>query len=211
MPPSFRLEEKERLREQLLAAARQLFALHGLKKTSLEDLTRAIGVAKSTFYLFFDSKEQLYLELLELDGKEMEQRVWTAVKRASTSREAVKNYLQEMTDIISSNPLMQRLSTHPDELQLVARKVTPEFLAAKLQRNVEPLQAFLVQEQQAGHLIEKDPAVLLGVMRAAMLISVHKHEIGEALYPEVADMLFDAVARALTRPRHESQESTNTQ
>nr|BBH86327.1 TetR family transcriptional regulator [Thermosporothrix sp. COM3] len=202
--PSFRPEEKERLREQLLVAARQHFVIHGLKKTSLEDLTRAIGVAKSTFYLFFDSKEQLYLELLEQDGKELEERVWGAVARARNSREAVKNYLQEMTEIIGSNPLMQRLSTHPDELQMVARKVTPEFMASKLKRNVEPLLTFVAQEQQAGHLIEKDPAVIVGVMRAAMLIAVHKNDIGATIYPEVADLLFDAVASALTRSTSES-------
>ena len=196
--PQFSLAEKEQLRVQLLAAARRLFATQGLKKTSLDDLTGAVGIAKSTFYLFFESKELLYLELLEQDGQALEERVWAAVRRASDSREALRNYLSEMTQMIASNPLMQRLVTHPDELQLVARKVTPEFIAAKLHRNVEPLLRFIAEQQQAGTMIEKNPAVIVGVLRAAMLISVHKEDIGGTIYSEIAAILFDAVATALT-------------
>ncbi|MGU9074110.1 TetR/AcrR family transcriptional regulator, partial [Clostridium perfringens] len=32
----------------------------GFKSTSLEDITSSVGIAKSSFYIFFESKEMLY-------------------------------------------------------------------------------------------------------------------------------------------------------
>ena len=72
MPPPFTEKEKLRLRQKMLRAARDLFARKGLKKTSLEDITSAAGIAKSTFYVFFESKEALFLEVLAEDGPAVE-------------------------------------------------------------------------------------------------------------------------------------------
>ncbi|WP_354520726.1 TetR/AcrR family transcriptional regulator [Paenibacillus sp. OAE614] len=38
-------------------AGKRLFAAQGLKKTSLEQLTAANGIAKSTFYAFYDARK----------------------------------------------------------------------------------------------------------------------------------------------------------
>jgi AcrR family transcriptional regulator len=46
-------------REELLAAARRAFAERGIPGTTVSDVTEAAGVAKGTFYLYFDSKEAL--------------------------------------------------------------------------------------------------------------------------------------------------------
>ena len=58
-----------------IIVARQLFVTKGLKKTSLEELTSSVGIVKSSFYTFFESKESLYLELLELEARGMEERM----------------------------------------------------------------------------------------------------------------------------------------
>ncbi len=46
-------------REDLLEAARRVFASKGLPNATISDVTEAAGVAKGTFYLYFDSKEAL--------------------------------------------------------------------------------------------------------------------------------------------------------
>ena len=46
-------------REELLAAARRAFAERGIQGTTVSDVTEAAGVAKGTFYLYFDSKDAL--------------------------------------------------------------------------------------------------------------------------------------------------------
>lgn len=49
----------------LLDAAAQLFQTNGISATTIEDITKASGIAKGAFYKHFDSKESLILELLQ--------------------------------------------------------------------------------------------------------------------------------------------------
>jgi AcrR family transcriptional regulator len=51
--------------EELLDAAERLFAERGIDETTIEDITRAAGVAKGTFYLYFASKEHVLAALRE--------------------------------------------------------------------------------------------------------------------------------------------------
>lgn len=48
------------LRQTLIDAARAEFAERGLEAARVEDVTRSAGVSKGSFYLHFESKEQLY-------------------------------------------------------------------------------------------------------------------------------------------------------
>jgi AcrR family transcriptional regulator len=51
-------------RRQLLDYAAQRFAENGYHPTSVADIVNGLGVGKGVFYWYFDSKEQLFLELL---------------------------------------------------------------------------------------------------------------------------------------------------
>jgi AcrR family transcriptional regulator len=55
----------EERREDILDAAVRIFADRGIGSATIADITRAAGVAKGTFYLYFDSREQLVWALKE--------------------------------------------------------------------------------------------------------------------------------------------------
>jgi AcrR family transcriptional regulator len=48
----------------LVTAARAQFREHGLQRARIEDITAACGLSKGAFYLHFESKEALFLELV---------------------------------------------------------------------------------------------------------------------------------------------------
>jgi AcrR family transcriptional regulator len=58
-------ESREARRAQIKESALQVFAEQGYHATSVTDLVKAAGVARGTFYLYFDSKDALFLELLD--------------------------------------------------------------------------------------------------------------------------------------------------
>lgn len=63
MPQAFTQNQMEDIRAQLFASACRRAVDQGVKKTSLEQLTADAGISKSTFYKFFDSKEELFLRV----------------------------------------------------------------------------------------------------------------------------------------------------
>jgi len=52
-------------KNQIIKAAAKRFARHGLNKTTLEEVARDIRIGKATIYHYFESKDELYLEVLK--------------------------------------------------------------------------------------------------------------------------------------------------
>jgi AcrR family transcriptional regulator len=51
--------------EEILEAARKVFARRGYASASVEDIARAAGIAKGTLYLYYASKHDIYREALK--------------------------------------------------------------------------------------------------------------------------------------------------
>ncbi len=64
MARSFTEREKENIRRSLQEACKQSWTQYGYKKTSVDGLCRQAGISKGAFYLFFESKEALFCEVL---------------------------------------------------------------------------------------------------------------------------------------------------
>src|SRR5450432_172003 len=59
-------------KEKILLSARELFYFVGYQTTSVDDILRACGVAKSNFYYHFRTKDELALAVLDLEIAEFE-------------------------------------------------------------------------------------------------------------------------------------------
>ncbi len=59
-----RAREREARGRQILATARQLFWQQGFGRTTMPEIARATELAPGTLYLYFPSKDALYIELL---------------------------------------------------------------------------------------------------------------------------------------------------
>ncbi len=64
MARSFTEREKERIRKSLQEACKKSWTQYGYKKTSIDSLCGQAGISKGAFYLFFESKEALFCEVL---------------------------------------------------------------------------------------------------------------------------------------------------
>mgnify|MGYP000134544375 CR=1 FL=1 len=62
---AFTDEQNETIRKDLIREARRCGITIGMRKTSVEQLTEAVGISKGSFYKFFDSKELLFFAVLE--------------------------------------------------------------------------------------------------------------------------------------------------
>lgn len=64
MSRSFTEREKENIKKSLQEACKQSWTQYGYKKTSVDELCKQAGISKGAFYLFFESKEALFCEVL---------------------------------------------------------------------------------------------------------------------------------------------------
>lgn len=191
--------EKERIKKELFEVAYRFFVEKGFKSTSLEDITSSVGIAKSTFYVFFQSKEMLYMELLSHEGEQIENQVWPKVLAAEDIRSAIKIYLDEMALELENKILTQRLIYDLEEYKLVSRKLNPEYVGSENLRSITPLMDFIRSRQDSKEIIDEEPSVIAGVLRAALLIGSQKGDLLEYNYEMIRELLFEAVADRITR------------
>lgn len=64
MARCFTEREKENIKKGLQDACKRSWTQYGYKKTSVDELCREAGISKGAFYLFFESKEALFCEVL---------------------------------------------------------------------------------------------------------------------------------------------------
>ncbi len=64
MARGFTDREKENIKCNLQEACKKSWTQYGYKKTSVDELCRQVGISKGAFYLFFESKEALFCEVL---------------------------------------------------------------------------------------------------------------------------------------------------
>ena len=64
MPKGFSKEEKETIANKLLAECKMSWQTYGYKKTSIDTLCQKVGISKGAFYIFFDSKESLFYQVI---------------------------------------------------------------------------------------------------------------------------------------------------
>lgn len=79
MPIPFTEEEMTKLRHELILAGIRLSRELGLQRMSVEKITSAVGIAKGSFYIFFDSKEDFILEIADYANRETEKMLFSAL------------------------------------------------------------------------------------------------------------------------------------
>jgi AcrR family transcriptional regulator len=92
--PPGRKEATAQRRAAILNAARTVFARQGYASTVVDDIARQAEIGKGTLYLYFPSKEQIYLAALLEDAKRLDQESRTAMAAAKTWQDKLRAYIE---------------------------------------------------------------------------------------------------------------------
>jgi AcrR family transcriptional regulator len=83
--PSFvrarRPQQIEERKEAILGAALALFQDEGLENVALADIAAKVGTATSNIYRYFESREHIYLKVLQRLGAQWELEVYSALEK----------------------------------------------------------------------------------------------------------------------------------
>ncbi|MCD6570184.1 MAG: TetR/AcrR family transcriptional regulator [Deltaproteobacteria bacterium] len=83
---------KAERRVQILKAAEKLFARHGLKKTSMDDIAEAVGLVKTSLYYYFNSKEELFQTVIRHESETLIKRLQAEINKHSSPQRKLRAY-----------------------------------------------------------------------------------------------------------------------
>ena len=84
---------REQRRQQVLAAALEIFSTAGYHAASMDDIADRAGVSKPVLYQHFTSKLDLYLDLLDLAIEDLLAAAHSALTRTNDNRERVSSWV----------------------------------------------------------------------------------------------------------------------
>lgn len=173
---------KAERRQELLRAARDVFATKGFHDAKIDDIVSAAKVAKGTFYLYFQDKRSVFSELV--DG--LFARIGTAILHVDLGSDIeaqVKHNIRAIVAVFLDEPKLTTI------LLSYAPGLDPEF-GAKIQSfyaGVKSLlRASLTEGQELGIVAPGDTGLY-----ATFTIGALK------------EILFETVSGATTRPREQ--------
>jgi AcrR family transcriptional regulator len=184
-------------REQILDVSVQVFAHRGFHSTSMNDVAEAAGVTKPVLYQHFDSKQDLYLALLDEAGNRLRTAVTKAVTGATSGKEQTelgfKAYFRWVADDHDAFLLLFGSRANRDEESTTAiRRITAETAHA-----IAPLIAADIEPEHQRVLAQ-------GLVGLAEGVSRHLVERGETFDPELLGQQIADLAWAGLRAVHRS-------
>src|SRR5690625_3889333 len=96
--------------DSIIEQGRILFSKFGFQKTSIHEITESVGIAQGTFYNFFDSKEELYFVILELEEEKVKnQLTHVDIFKENEPKKANKQMIRELIKTVETNPFIREL------------------------------------------------------------------------------------------------------
>lgn len=197
MPKVFSDEEIKLIQEKLMQKGKELFGIHGLKKTNISDLTKAVGIAQGSFYKFFDSKESLFMAILAEEENFRDEHVKNLIKEDLSLYNLIKKLLTISFQQVDDNPIFQRLYDD-NTYELLMRKLPEEHIQEHRKLDENALIPLIEDLQEKGLSSNIDIETFTGLLRAIFLLSLHKKEIGYDIFPKVLTLLIEVIARGLS-------------
>ena len=189
---AFTEEQNETIRRDLIREARCCGVTVGMRKTSVEQLTEAVGISKGSFYKFFDSKELLFFAVLE----DIHTECFAAAQKSLQENAAIDPASRTAAAILAACRWLSETKA------FVFIENDAEFLLHRLPEEVKTAH-YHDDEMHIRLLLEKYDLVpsrgislAAATVRGLILTVSHKEQIGE-LYPQVLETLVYGACREL--------------
>jgi len=117
-----RRKEKENRKNAILRAARKLFFERGFKSVTVDLIAAKAEVSKGSIYLYFDSKEEIYTQILISASVERHKEIENFLKKEGTASELLMMFANDYVDFfLDNNELFRILMTfmlHSENMNL---------------------------------------------------------------------------------------------
>lgn len=116
-------------KNEIIQAARKIFAYYGYDKTTLDDIGKTIGMNKTSLYYYYKNKESIFVDVLHLELDSFVSGTMIKLESIEGYRNKILAYLGELLNYSQNAANLIGLSN--DNMQSVrpfVRKTTEDFL-----------------------------------------------------------------------------------
>lgn len=156
------------IKDEILKEAQKLFQQFGVKKTTMEDIAKAMGKGKSTLYYYYCSKEDIFDAVILKEMGEVFHCVKQAVEKAETAEEKLKVFTLSKIKAVQKRANLYKIVK--GEMQDTMRCMKHLHAAYDMQETslVKEILLFGIKNGEFAKQIKKDLDILPSVMVSSL-------------------------------------------
>ena len=176
-----KIEERKVRQDKILDGALRVFKIHGIEKTTMDDIANESGFGKATLYYYYGSKDEVFVAIMEQGWKNL----WEAIENKIVEEKSPKNkfigIVKEMGLTVKSNSnLYGFLFTAPNYIQDTSQQTWKTYQ----ERLYAILKSILDEGIKQNEFVNMDTGVLMkaigGIFHGLFINSkddINEHDI----------------------------------
>ena len=181
----------------LFNCGKELFSRNGFKDTNVSDITKTSGIGTGTFYNYYSSKEELFMEIYLEENEKLKKKIMKSVNMDQDPGSVVKELMLLNLKGMKSNSILKEWYNKE-----VSLKIENYFREQKGLNGLD----FMYQDffeiikkwQEEGKIRNDiDSTMIMAIFTSIITIEIHKEEIGLQYFPEILDYLTDFTMKGL--------------
>ena len=181
-------------KNNIIKIAAKLFSQKSFHDVTMDEIAEKVGVAKGTIYLYFSSKDNLYLEILEHTFGSIEALLEKEVNTASLAPEKLKKVLAIVIKFYRENiDVLKILSRDETHLIQEHHDLTEKWRLRRIELYKKIISKGIKEGSFKTGNTELAALVLYGAVGAVMVfydLEKSPEAIADELYSEIASGLF---------------------
>lgn len=184
-------------RARLLQLGRELFSAKGFKDTSVTDITKKAGIATGSFYSFFKSKEELFMELFLEENVKLKEDIMDQVDLDDDPASVISQLMVLNEEGMRNNPILREWYNR-EVFEKVERKYREQKGLEQMTFLYESFNEAVKHWQEKGKM-RKDisPEMIMALFTAIIVVETHKEEVGVDYFPDLVHHLVGFVLEGL--------------
>ena len=185
-------------KQQLYSIAKEMFSERGFKDTNISAITQAANMAVGTFYLYYSSKEQLFMEIFKEENARLKQQCFDSLDVSQEPRLVIVQMMRLNQEGIHASPILREWYDSES-----FRKVEKAYREANgigaLDFLFDSFLTLIQRWQSEGKMrADIDSHMIMLLFAAVINIDTHKDEIGLEYFPALLEILTDLILKGLT-------------
>ena len=188
---------------EIYRCGKAIFEEKGFKATNIAEIMKLAGMGTGTFYNYYTSKEQLFMEIYNHENVKLKKELMASIDLEADPLYVMKEILRKNLQGMLENPILKEWYN-----KKVFHKLEQNFRAVKGIDRVEFLYSDfieVVEKWQAAGKMRSDLSaeLIMAIFGALINLETHKEEIGLEYFPQLIEYLAEFTMKGLLERSNE--------
>jgi len=185
------------IKSDIFKHGKALFSTKGFKKTNIKEIAESAGIGVGTFYNYYASKEQLFLEIYIQENENLKKWLIESIDLDQEPVKVINQLIMGNIEAIHTNPILKEWYSHDFYKKL------EQYYQNEGSKNMDSFRDFYMDlfkkwKDQGKIRKDIDEDLLPAFFDSLVYIDTHKEEIGIQHFPKIIQYLAEFIMQGLT-------------